>query len=530
MGPENRADDAANASAEFLTADDPQAMDKALVRVGPVDLFVNLRKAPDRVHRRMFRLLFFHLAKGGTYLVPAAAVISSPDGSGGLRELLTRLQRLSGKPRHDLKSLPRQRRELVRSIGRITVTDDLIEITKAMRHLVKLRDAGAVELLNQRSRSFRAVELASLPAGELVSDAAITSHPTSAHAELQGRLPYPAATLREYVGRVELRSGLVAVAESSVLPDTFKWHLATRLHNDHLVDVDEQFARLKPETSPPAHLEGSYYYFDYRNTGHYGHLMTEAISRLWGWPEAKERNPDLRILCRRNKRLDPLRETGRPEPGILGAFGIALDDIVWVDDTVTVDSLISATPLWHNQTPFYAHPAIRQVWDRIRDGLLDEVEPAPSRIFVTREGGNDPAPEVVAGLGGTRRCRNTADVEATFAEHGFAIVDPGKMTHAEQAATFAQAEVVAGFGGTGMFNLAFAQEVRKVIVLNQDSYDARNEHLFATVLGADCHYFWSPADIPQPEGGWSWDAFRSAWEFDFEGLGPELRALLGSLD
>ena len=25
----------------------------------------------------------------------------------------------------------------------------------------------------------------------------------------------------------------------------------------------------------------------HKNVGHYGHLMTEAVSRLWGWPRAK---------------------------------------------------------------------------------------------------------------------------------------------------------------------------------------------------------------------------------------------------
>ncbi len=87
---------------------------------------------------------------------------------------------------------------------------------------------------------------------------------------------------------------------------------------------------------------------------------------------------------------------------------------------------------------------------------------------------------------------------------------------------------MAGFAGTGMFNLAYSHRVEQVIVLSQESYDARNEHLFAAVHGAAIDYFFSPAEITHPEGGWSYEAFQSPWSFDFDRLGPAFAALLHS--
>ena len=107
------------------------------------------------------------------------------------------------------------------------------------------------------------------------------------------------------------------------------------------------------------------------------------------------------------------------------------------------------------------------------------------------------------------------------------MVFPGPLPLEEQVALFAGARVVAGFGGAGMFNLAYAERLESVVVLHQWAYEARNEQLFAAVHGAACHTFWSPPDVDH-DGGRSYQAHQSSWEFDL-GLTDELRSLLVSL-
>ena len=120
-------------------------------------------------------------------------------------------------------------------------------------------------------------------------------------------------------------------------------------------------------------------------------------------------------------------------------------------------------------------------------------------------------------------------MEAIFAAHGFAVVSPEYLTIPEQAATFAAARVVAGFGGAGMFNLVYARALDTVIVLNQWAYEARNEHLFAAAHGARLHTFWSAPDVDHPPGRSTYTAHQSGWAFDMAHLEQPLNALLESL-
>jgi capsular polysaccharide biosynthesis protein len=262
---------------------------------------------------------------------------------------------------------------------------------------------------------------------------------------------------------------------------------------------------------------------DSENSGHYGHLLTEVMSRLWGWDQAKKEIPDLKAVFRiryANERAPTL------EQRIFSAYGIDRDDICWVHEPVWLESVVGATPMWHNQVPHYVHPALVHVWDRVREALLAEATPPMEgfersegrRIFVSRQD-----------ISANRACRNTREVEAFFAEQGFDVVYPETHDLAEQALIFDRAEVIAGFGGSAMFNILFSRNYRAVILLNHEAYTARNEHLFTALLGGEIHYFWSTPDIPHPEGGWSEAAYYSPWAFDFERNAEELRDVIGAL-
>ena len=67
-----------------------------------------------------------------------------------------------------------------------------------------------------------------------------------------------------------------------------------------------------------------------------------------------------------------------------------------------------------------------------------------------------------------------------------------------------------------------------LIVLTHQAYTARNEYLFASLLGGRTDYFWSPPDTPHPRGAWAHEAFKSTGSFDFDRLGADLELLLGS--
>ncbi|MCD4527367.1 DUF563 domain-containing protein [Nocardioides sp. cx-173] len=481
----------------------------------PVDVVVNLAPARPGRHIDLLPLAVGSVRAGGAYLVDRQALRP------GRRSLVTWLEGIDaqiGRPRHELTGLSRGGKDLATAASGVLLGRAVVGVSVGVDHLLKARHKDATELVTRRATGTTAVELAILPATTGGAEFPVSSYGPATRAPLpESVLDSPALYLRRYEGDIRLHDGALALAESVVLPDSFRWYDAPRLMHPRLHDVGHDYVRLRRPVAPHDHteLEGSYFHFDYVNSGHYGHLMTEGISKLWGWPIAKASEPELKLLFR-----VPRRHLGRPREypdfSVLQAFGVAADDIVPVAGAVRVGSLIAATPMWHNHQPFHVHPDIAGVWERLRAGFDPPASGAARRIFVTRRGG-------------ARACHNVDDVEAMLSAAGFEIVNPAGMTTAEQCAVFSSARVVAGFGGTGMFNLAYAHRVEDVIVLNQSSYDARNEHLFAAAHQARLHYFWSPADVAHPQDGWTRQAFRSTWSFDFEACGAPLRRLLGEL-
>ena len=204
-----------------------------------------------------------------------------------------------------------------------------------------------------------------------------------------------------------------------------------------------------------------------------------------------------------------IRRPGERDPKLekmlFEAYGIERDDIVWSPVPVRVDRLVAAAPQWHNKEPYYADPLFAETWSRIRSGLESVEGPVADRVFISRKS-----------TLGNRVCENSGLVEDYFRGHGFAIVFPEEHSLAEQAAIFEHATVVAGFGGSALFNVMFCKRLEKLIVLTHEAYTARNEHLYGALLGAEVHYVWSSPQIPHPVGGWTEEAYFSNWTFNFD--------------
>jgi capsular polysaccharide biosynthesis protein len=492
------------------------AQTNALLRqIGPVDVLIDLMAEPAEDHDTTWARLFFHLRPGGVYVIPRWAIINAEPERGQMPHIVRVATLLSAGPQ-EAGDVPRFDRELVRAARTVVLATDAVLAVKRTKHYLKVRDAEAGRIVGSRSDQLTAVHLATLPAREFISRAAVTSHDSSVPiVGMDSAFKVPAAYVREYHGKIALVSNGLLFSEYSILPESFRHPSSTSLRNTRIVDVSNDFARIAEQFRPTRGLAGTYYHLDSSNSGHFGHLMTEVVSRLWGWDVAKARIPDLKAIFRirfPNER-DPWLERR-----IFSAYGIPAGDIVWVDEPVWLEAAVGATPMWHNQHPHWVHPEIAQIWARLRDGIANVgVEPR-RRVFVSRP------------IDRNRACRNTAEVECYFTERGFDVVYPERLDLSDQAGIFAQAEVVAGFGGSALFNLMFSQKLSTLIVLSHEAYTARNEHLFASVLGCDSHYFWSTPDVSHPPGGWSEEAYYSSWEFDFDRNRGPLDKLLDSVD
>jgi capsular polysaccharide biosynthesis protein len=503
--------------ATFHAATTVDEVNWVLKMIGPVDRLVNLGTKTSAAHETDWDRWFFNVRKGGEYVIPRQRI--RRDGRPGIYQRLIAVTEAQGAPKEVLDALPpgiRAFRDAVDGV-RIDATD--IVVRKRNQHYVKVRDTDGSRMLAVRGRELTVRDLVTLPGMTFEHRGSLESYESGVPVvDLDRAFTVPPLKLRHYTGRIGMVSNALLFSEEAVLPDSFRHHLTPGLVNPAVTNVNRHFALIPDRVRPRTSRSGDFYHLDAENSGHFGHLVTEVMSRLWGWERAKADAPDLKAVFRiryPNER-DPLLERR-----LFTAYGIPESDITWISEPTWLESVYAATPMWHNAAPHYVHPDLRDVWTRVSDGLVRsvprEVEPA-ERLFVSRR-------VTMA----NRACRNAPEVEEVFARHGFTVIYPEELDLAQQAHLFRDARVVAGLGGSGLFNIFNSRALEHLVVLNHESYTARNEHLFAAVLGCAEHYFWSPADVAHPENGWSAEAYYSGWEFDVErNLGP-LEELLKSL-
>lgn len=491
-------------SEETFTAhivQDPDRLERLLQGIGALDLVVDLRPANLQRYQQTWARIGFYLRGGGCYIVRpadlrwgvASRILSAWAMLLGGAAYMQIDDSIAGSDNSDLA-----RAALVQPEGLIVVKRD--------DHLIFVRDQEIAAYLPRRNPPLSMAVLAELPPGVLHGRAEVTSHESSGRiVGLGTELRYPALQLRHYEGRVAFYGNTLLISGNVILPDTHRFFRMVNPPHPQVKALPSAprygtFAEQWPHTL----LAGTYYLLDPFVTGHYGHLMTEAIPRLWGWDLAKQRYPDLKALTMisSNKSSEPVLDR------LLPAYGIDPADLVYIDTPVELESLVTASGMWHNSKPFFAHPDVVDIWKRIARRLVEPSAPTWERIFLTRP------------TGSWRTCHNAPAVEALFRSYGFEVFRPEDFDLGVQAGLFRTAKVIAGFAGSQMFNLMYATSLQQLIVLAQERYLARNEHLYSSLLGGRADWFWSPADHPQ---------FQSDWSFDFERNGAELEKLLASL-
>lgn len=496
--------------AELVGADSVDAMSEALIARGAADIIVDLDDRDPRARQATLTRGLFHLRSGGLYVVDRRVGLPLTGVPGVLAQVTTLGSRLGEDP--DALQVSRRQRELLRATQRIVIDRQFVLLEKQGTHRAKLRFTQVDFVLPTRSPDVTVSRLATIPPGTLVSRAVQVQHESSRPYRFDDTMAYPEAVLRVYSGPVTSSSHGMLTTQSCILPDSFRHYdrptlVVTRV--PRASDVNRDFAQIA--LSHPHRLRGAYFHVDPAVPRHFGHLMGEVVSRLWGWDRARAEYPGIKALFHTPSR-DP---SSALERRILTAYGIPSKQILAVSGPVQVDTLVSASALWHNHTPHHVQPEMASVWERLRQGLTP-ADPGPTfdRLFVTRPAGRN------------RACRNAEQVEEFFRQRGFEILRPEEHSLSRQAELFAGASVIAGFGGSALFNLMFAVRMRLLIVLNHEGYTAHNEHLAASLLGCEEHFFWSRPDIEHPPGGWTDEAFKSPWEFDFARNADDLSALL----
>jgi capsular polysaccharide biosynthesis protein len=485
----------------------------ALTAAGPFGVIVD-DTTPHKGHGDLFRSTFLHTRQGGRYLIRRAVVAANADREddlaamlGGVVERRLRRQPESGRGKRRRRGTGEDR--FAAAVGRLTIRGNHAAATQRARVRVKLRDEETTPLIEAGVLPGRVLE--TLPPTRLENRGTFRESPSPRNGSLPGSYDVPALSLRVYHDAV-CSPLQVAWSRHLILPDTFRHNQRPSLAHNQIASFDSRHARTKPPRPERKHLAGAWFYLDSEVRGHYGHATTEQLSRLWAWKAAKAAEPELKALMfRGNRDLYPY------ETALYGAAGIAPDDLVCLDNaTVTVERLYAATPMFSQ--PEYVHPDLpTAVWNPTGAALASQAPDwsFPKRVFVSRRREK-------------RACANGPEVEALFTAHGFKVIFPEDYPLTEQARIFRDADVIAGYAGSGMFTAMLSGEPKHLILVQSESYTAKNEDMIAAAMGHRLDIAWCAAELPW-EGRWERDVFHSSYRFDQDREGVWLAGVLADL-
>ncbi len=447
--------------------------------------------------------VLYHLRRAGLLVVTDLDPVQP--ASSALLPVLSRLRTLRahrGLPEGE--SVDKDERTLARAIRRVVVSDGYVVVENRTVLLAKVREEEVPLLLELRKPTFGRV-LEHRDAETFMPDCTIYDHVGAESAVLREQRPYqvPALELREYAD-VTCCIGQVLVKDQLLLPDSYRHNQRTRLHSRKIEDLAPRFGRLRYEPAKLIEVSGTHFYWDGEYPGHFGHVLTEQVSRLWALSAARERYPDLKVMFGRRygHKLPQSFELT-----VLAAAGFEPEQIQLNLRSAQVERVLAATPML--SMPEYVSPQIAAVWDLVGDRIAAAAtcDDTPRRIFCSRRMDK-------------RSCRNAPQVEELFTSHGFEVIYPEDLSMADQIVTFRNAEQVAGFAGSALFNLMFCPQPKPVVIVASETYTATNEYLIGAVRGHSFDVFWSRADE---------ESFQSDFAVDLDREGRQLARHLSSL-
>ena len=255
-----------------------------------------------RAHKlSCFQQLFYFVAPGGYYVAEELEACRNPrydSGGVSLVDLLGEVATVTAIPvAADDKVRPLVQ-ELAAAAGEIEFSAHAVLVERAGERLsVKLRDWEADAVLTARYEDGWGTVLSRRPAFRFTSRAEVTSHGEGP--VLSGRRTYevPDRYLRRYHDVVCTARQIVRYGDY-LLPDSWRHPHQPNLNNRQLVYCSPYFGRLQDHLTPTTFLRppGSFYYIDTELPGHFGHVTTDVLSRVWGWRDAVADDPTVRPL------------------------------------------------------------------------------------------------------------------------------------------------------------------------------------------------------------------------------------------
>lgn len=448
----------------------------------------------------IFKSLFHKLRKGGIYFIEELHAKFIPllvDCEGDdIFDIINSISQLKIAP-HSVKiKSDNFKRSIAECCGDIIIKGKVAMISLEKNTLHAIRTNKALELIENGILSGE-VSFKNDYSYELESRISTTVNLKKNLSRHPKKTTVPGSFIACYRD-VKCIPGQVAFIDNIILPDSFRIQNHKTLSNRNLQHIADDVFCLKSENYDYNKKNGVFLYLDSEFPCHFGHFVSEVISRLWAWDLIKKESPNAKVLLSIEK--------GKSLPSfiikMLSYFGINENEIVTFDDGIIVEKLYCATPYYIIGD--HINPEIKKIWDKISIGARKGKSGIKGKkLFISR-----PA-------GGRRNCLNAEKLEKIFLSRGFELYNPECHTWEDQVKTFSSAKVVAGYAGSGTFNSMFAHGIKKMFIIGSDSYTANNEFYICNIKGIDLVYFWGDSVITHGNS-WSPQAFISDYNFNYD--------------
>jgi hypothetical protein len=240
------------------------------------------------------------------------------------------------------------------------------------------------------------------------------------------------------------------------------------------------------DTGDTEHDIDTGFYLEHAVSAHYGHFIGDCLCRIYAGEVCDALFNDVKVIISGGDGADF-------QTYFLQAAGVPERSIVRMHGMVRCRHLLLATQSLGVER--YASPTAAQLWSRIRDRCAARDVGLPDRLYLSRSGI------------GRRRLVNEHAVETIFERHGFAIIRPETLPVSVQVALVSNALLVAGTGGSGMFNLAFQGRLRSAFILRPDDFVQLLEMQMCAGHNVDLWYHLGHRS-PAPGESWVVDIVR----------------------
>jgi len=229
------------------------------------------------------------------------------------------------------------------------------------------------------------------------------------------------------------------------------------LHGRTLIDPKKGRVRWFLHDEAPELLSSAAVFTD-ATAPNYAHWLTEILPRIAMFC-ADERFAQVPLIVdaglHRNLMESLLLVSGGEREVICLPIGRAI-----AVERLYVTSACGYVPFGRRNTKLsgHSHGVFSPVaLERVRAKLIEAAQQSggvelPEKIYLRR-------------TSGTRKVTNVAEIEKLLVSHGFAIVEPEKLSFVEQVSLFSNAKVVVGSSGAAMANIVFCRPGTEINIL-----------------------------------------------------------------